>query len=114
MILFGVFAVVNLGLQEIASRILLGTSVTEFQGLAVAASTLLVAILFQPIRTRVQHDIDRRFHRARYDANRMVAEFSGRLRDEVDLATVTADLVGTADATLAPTSLAIWIRENAR
>jgi hypothetical protein len=84
---------------------------TQGQTVAVAASTLVVFALFQPVRRRVQHAVDRRFDRARIDADRTSAAFADRLRHEVDMATVTADLAGTASAALAPASLAVWIRE---
>lgn len=93
----------------LASRALLGQFLGE-NPVGVAASTLMVAALFQPLRRRVQRAVDRRFDRARYDAERTVATFSARLRDEVDLETVTTDLVGTAGRSVAPRSLGIWLR----
>ena len=80
------------------------------QTIQVAISTLVVAGLFQPVRGRVQRVVDRRFDRARVDAERTSIAFSDRLRDEVDIATVTADLDATVRASLAPTSLGIWLR----
>lgn len=75
-----------------------------------AASTLVVAALFQPVRRRVQVRVDGRFNRARYDAERTAAAFADRLRDEVDLEVLRADLLGTLEATLEPVSASIWLR----
>jgi hypothetical protein len=83
---------------------------TQGQTLAVAGSTLVAFALFQPVRRRVQSVVDRRFDRGRYDAQRTVDAFAQRLRDEVDMEKVTNDLSGTASSTVAPASLAIWLR----
>ena len=85
---------------------------TQGQTVAVAASTLAVAALFQPVMRRVRRAVDRRFDRARYDAERTAAAFSERLRDEVDMAVVTSDLVTTTGAALAPASIGIWLRRR--
>jgi hypothetical protein len=103
-LLVAVFALLVVGLQAVLSGF------TQGQTLAVAASTLVAATLFQPVRRRVQHAVDRRFDRARYDAERTATAFAERLRDETDIATVTEDLAATAGATLAPASLWIWLR----
>jgi hypothetical protein len=79
--------------------------------LAVAGSTLLVAALFQPVRRRVQGLVDRRFNRARYDAQAAVVAFTGRLRDEVDLDTLQGSLLTIVEATLEPTVSGLWLRE---
>ncbi|MEO8438090.1 MAG: hypothetical protein ABI562_06485, partial [Chloroflexota bacterium] len=82
--------------------------------IAVALSTLVVAALFQPLRRRVQTLVDRRFDRARIDAERTTAAFSERLRDEIDIETVTADLRETVNATIRPDRLGVWLREAGR
>ncbi len=83
---------------------------TQGQTVAVAASTLAVAALFQPVMRRVRRAVDRRFDRARYDAERTAAAFAERLRDEADMSTVATDLTGTIETALAPASIGIWLR----
>ncbi len=78
--------------------------------ISVALSTLAVAALFQPLRRRVQTVVDRRFDRARYDGQRLADAFAGRLRDEVDIASVTADLDATVRAAVRPATAALWVR----
>jgi hypothetical protein len=85
--------------------------VTQSNELAVAGSTLLVFALFQPIRRRVQRLVDRRFNRSRYDAERTVAEFAARLRDEVDLEHLRTEILATVAATVEPSSVSLWLRE---
>ncbi|MDQ6650065.1 MAG: hypothetical protein M3Z02_08125 [Actinomycetota bacterium] len=100
----GLLIAVYAGLVTVASRLLpTGNSV------AVAASTLAVAGLFQPLRRRVQVAVDLRFNRAKYDAERTVDAFSRRLRSEVDLETVRADLLSVVGQTLQPTRAGIWL-----
>ena len=81
---------------------------------AVALSTLIVAALFGPLRRRAQATIDRHFDRSGYDAARTATEFSDRLRDEVDLATVTTDLRDTVRVSVRPERLGIWLRGAGR
>ena len=102
--LFVIFFAVNVTLVSNVSP-LVGNS-----GIAVAASTLLVAALFNPLRVRVQRGVDRRFHRARYDADRMVAEFSGRLRDEVEITRLRLDILDVVDRSVEPAGVSLWLR----
>jgi hypothetical protein len=76
---------------------------------AVAASTLAAAALFNPLRLRVQHMVDRRFNRARYDADQTVAAFAARLKDAVDLDSVRDDLATVVQQALEPAHLSVWI-----
>jgi hypothetical protein len=85
--------------------------VTGSNELAVAGSTLLAAALFQPIRRRVQRLVDRRFNRTRYDAEQTVAAFAERLRDEVDLEQLRAEILATVAATVEPSSVSLWLRD---
>ena len=93
-----------------AGLVLLATQVMTVKSpVAVAAATLAAAALFNPLRRRVQHAVDRRFNRARYDADEAVTAFAARLQDAVDLDSVQDDLTGVVHRTLEPTHLSVWV-----
>jgi hypothetical protein len=101
LLLGGGYALVVLGLGQLLGR---------ESPLVVAAATLAVAALFQPARRRVQQAVDRRFNRRRHDATRIVEGFGTRLRDQVDLDTLTTDLLAVVDQTMQPTQTSLWLR----
>ena len=93
-----------------AGIVVLATDVLPFSSpVAVAASTLAAAALFNPLRGRVQRIADRRFNRARYDAEATVSAFGTRLRDAVDLDTIQAELLGTVHRSFEPTHTSLWL-----
>jgi len=99
-LLVGVYA----GLVLLATRIL-----TVHSSVAVAVSTLAAAALFSPLRRRVQLAVDRRFNRARYDADQAVAAFADRLKEAVDLDSVRDDLAGVVQHALEPSHISVWV-----
>jgi hypothetical protein len=93
--------------------VLLATEVLRVRGpVAVAAATLAAAALFTPLRRRVQRAVDRRFNRARYDADQTVAAFAARLKDTVDLHSVRDDLATVVDQALEPAHVSVWISQQ--
>ena len=103
-LLGGGYAAVVLGLgQRLGGR---------QSSLVVAGATLAVAALFQPARRRVQALVDRRFNRRRYDAVETIQAFSARLHQQVDLTTLTAELLGVVEQTMQPTSVSLWLRPS--
>ena len=96
-----------------AAVVLLATQVLRFHAsVAVAVSTLVAAALFNPLRRRVQRAVDRRFNRARYDADQTVAAFAARLKDAVDLDSVRDDLAGVVQQALEPAHISVWVSQR--
>ena len=110
LILGSLFAIAAIGLGGVLATVGQG----RYESLAVAASTLLVLGLFQPLRRRVQRVVDRHFDREHYDAERTVGALVGRLRADVDLESVRADVVGVMEGTFRPTYAALWLRPTVR
>jgi hypothetical protein len=106
------YAIVTAALVGVfGGLILLTTRVLPFSSpVGVAASTLAAAALFNPLRRRVQRLVDRRFNRARYDAEATVAAFGARLRDAVDVETVLDELAAAAGRSLEPSQVTVWVR----
>jgi hypothetical protein len=104
-LLGGGYAAVTLGLGQLLGR---------DSSLVVATATLTVAALFQPARRRTQQLVDRRFNRRHHDTTQTVAAFSARLREQVDLDTLSAELLGVADQTMEPTVVSLWLRPPTR
>jgi len=102
-LLGGAYVGVVLGLGQLLGR---------DSSLVVAVATLTVAAVFRPARRRVQRTVDRRFNRRRYDAVRTIAAFSARLRQQVDLDTLTAELLDAIEQTMQPTSVSLWLRPS--
>jgi len=96
-----------------AGLVLLATKVLPLRGpVAVAGSTLAAAALFTPLRSRVQRAVDRRFNRARYDAEQTVAAFADLLKDAVDLNSVRDDLANAVQKALEPAHVSVWISDR--
>ena len=103
---------VLLGLGYAGVVLGLGRLLPQGSSLVGAAATLAVAAVFQPARRRIQQAVDRRFNRHRYDAARTIDRFSTRLRQQVDLNTLTAELLGVVDQTMQPTQASLWLRPH--
>ena len=106
-LLAAVYAGLVLGLGQLFGRV-----GTEPPSWAIAGATLAVAALSQPARHRIQQAVDRRFNRRRYDAARTIETFSARLRDHIDLDTLSAELLAVVDQTVQPTRASMWLRPS--
>jgi hypothetical protein len=105
LLLGGGYAVVVLGLGQLLGR---------DSSLVVAAATLAVAALFRPARRRIQQAVDRRFNRRRHDAAKTIAAFSDRLHQQIDLDSLTVELLAVVDQTMQPTQVSLWLRPSGR
>jgi hypothetical protein len=106
-LVIGLSAMVYVGAVFLLRAVLPGES-----DLAVAGSTLAVAAMFNPARRRLQDTVDRRFNRGRYDAEQVVASFAARLRNQVELGSLTGGLTGVVTRTVQPASASVWIRQG--
>jgi hypothetical protein len=110
---YGLLTVI-LGLGYAAVVLGLGQLLGRGSSLVVAGATLAVAGAFQPARRRIQRLVDQRFNRRRYDAAQTIAAFSTRLRDEIDLDTLTGELLAVVHQTMQPTQASLWLRPSRR
>jgi hypothetical protein len=112
-LLTGLLGLVYVGLVLSLGQLFGGIG-TQSPSWAVAGATLAVAALFQPLRRRIQQAVDRRFNRRRHDATQTIEAFSVRLREEVDLDSLSAELLAVVDQTMQPTAASLWLRPSAR
>jgi hypothetical protein len=110
-VLTGILAVIYFG-GVIVTQQLFQAVTGDTPDIAIVLSTLLIAALFNPIRRRIQDIIDRRLYRRKYDVEQTLAQFNQSLRDEVDVQTLSANLIGVVSETMQPDKIALWVREK--
>src|SRR5215211_2552831 len=115
-LVYGLLTAMLIGLYfgsiVVLQRVFVGLT-GEQSTLAVVASTLVIAALFNTLRRRIQDFIDRRFYRSKYDAAKTLEAFSAKLRDETDLEALSVDLVGVVRETMQPAHVSLWLRPDA-
>jgi hypothetical protein len=111
--LTGTLALVYFGLITVLQGIL-STISSQQSTISIVLSTLTIAALFNPLRTRLQNFIDRRFYRSKYNAEQALATFSRTARDEVEMERLTSELLGVIQETMQPATTGLWIQQSVR
>jgi hypothetical protein len=110
-ILTGILAAVYFG-GIVLTQQLFRAATGQSSDLAIVVSTLLIAALFTPVRRRVQDAIDRRLYRRKYDVEKTLTDFQKNLREDVDMETLKANLVGVVSDTMQPSSVRLWVKKE--
>jgi hypothetical protein len=111
-LVYGFLLLIPLSIGVVGSQYVLRVLTGQGSTLAVVASTLAIAALFNPLRRRVQEFIDRRFYRRKYDAAKTLDAFSAKLRDETDLDSLRAEMVSVVRETMQPEHVSLWLRPD--